>query len=175
MFKTPFATLTFYLNTKLKLPKSREKLAVNKEIDFSMSATSEWNPAILIKQSVRRVPIDADRDQTASTETAAQARSAEQNMFFSNFSRETGKVWSKLEIISDKLSILEQPKDEGKNANSDLINTLQQKNQERSQEICILKERLNEETNMLKKVTEKKGLLYNSFSRYVTNMYSIHN
>ena len=37
-----------------------------------------------------------------------------------------------------------------------LINTLQQKNQELSQEICILKELLNKETKMLKKVSEER-------------------
>ena len=37
-----------------------------------------------------------------------------------------------------------------------LINTLQQKNQELSQEICILKELLNKEAKMLKKVSEER-------------------
>jgi len=45
-----------------------------------------------------------------------------------------------------------------------LINTLQQKNQELNQEICILKELLNEEAKMLKKVSEERD-------SYITALY----
>ena len=66
---------------------------------------------------------DADRDQ-ATAQAKTQARPLDKKVLFSEFSKEIGKIWSTLKIINDRFSSLGQPRDEEKNANSQLINIL---------------------------------------------------
>ena len=71
------------------------------------------------------------------------------------FSREIEKIWSEITSIRNRFGFLEKPREDDVN-NAQLINTLRQKNQDLCQEICMLKERLLEETSKLKKISEER-------------------
>lgn len=72
-----------------------------------------------------------------------------------SFQEKSAKIWSEITSIRDRFDFLEKPKeDDAKNV--DLINTLQQRNQDLCQEICILKQRLFEETSNLSKISEER-------------------
>ena len=73
----------------------------------------------------------------------------------SEFSREIEKIWSEITSIHNRFGFLEKPREDDVN-NAQLINTLRQKNQDLCQEICMLKERLLEETSKLKKISEER-------------------
>ena len=73
---------------------------------------------------------------------------------FSEFSKEMQKIWCEVKFIREKYNLIVQPKNY--HANLQQIETLQQRNQELFEEISILKERLSNETNMLKKVFEER-------------------
>ena len=73
----------------------------------------------------------------------------------SEFSREIDKIWSEITSIRNRFGFLEKPREDYVN-NAQLINTLRQKNQDLCQEICMLKERLLEETSKLKKISEER-------------------
>ena len=64
------------------------------------------------------------------------------------------KIWCEVKFIREKYNLIVQPKND--HANLQQIETLQQRNQELLEEISILKERLSNETNMLKKVSEER-------------------
>ena len=73
---------------------------------------------------------------------------------FSEFSKEIEKIWCDVKFIRKKYDLIVQPKND--QANLQQIETLKQRNQELFQEISIMKERLSNETNMLKKVSEER-------------------
>ena len=63
---------------------------------------------------------NVDRDQTTSPETTAQTTSPNENVSVSEFTREIGKIWSKIKAIDDRFNLFEQPGDEDEDANLQL-------------------------------------------------------
>ena len=71
------------------------------------------------------------------------------------FVKELEKIWTEIKSINNRFSTINQLS-EGDTNNSDLINTLRQENQDLSQEIYMLKTRLQEERNLLNEITEER-------------------
>ena len=77
----------------------------------------------------------------------------------SNFAKEIDKIWSEIKSLGDKF-VKSDESDEGVvNIFSSWINNLQQKNHDLSEEICILKARLKEESDKVKKITDERDSL----------------
>ena len=73
------------------------------------------------------------------------------------FSEEIKNIWSKIKTIGKKLGELHQPKENEKERNGNQeIHTLQQKNQDIQNEICMLKHQLREQNNVLKNISEER-------------------
>lgn len=66
------------------------------------------------------------------------------------FLKELEKIWTEIKSLHNRFAKIYQPQRSDMN-NIQLINTLRQENHDLSQEICMLKGRLQEESNMLKK------------------------
>ena len=78
----------------------------------------------------------------------------------STFAQELDKIWSEIKFLNAKLS---GDSDTNLNNNQEdniqIINSLKQKNQDLNEEICILKTRLNQEIDAVKKLTEERDSL----------------
>ena len=73
----------------------------------------------------------------------------------SMFAKELDKIWTEINSLHNRFAKIDQPC-EGDVDNIQLLNTLQQENKDLSQEICMLKVRLQEDNNTLKKITEER-------------------
>ena len=73
----------------------------------------------------------------------------------SMFAKELDKIWTEINSLHNRFAKIDQ-RCEGDVNNIQLINTLQQENKDLSQEICMLKVRLQEDNNTLKKITEER-------------------
>lgn len=75
---------------------------------------------------------------------------------FSVFTEEIKNIWSKVKAIRKKLVEPHQLKENEKERNGNQeIHTLRQKNQDLQNEICMLKDQLREQNNMLKDISEE--------------------
>ena len=73
------------------------------------------------------------------------------------FTEEIKNIWSKIKTIRGKLVEPHQPKENEKKRNGiEEIHTLQQKNQDLQNEICMLKDQLREQNNVLKNISEER-------------------
>ena len=91
VLKTLSATLNFYFNTKtLQIQGKASGELRNRLLDVY---NVRMRSCHLDNTSSEEDVNDADRHQTASTETTAQARSPDENVLFSEFSKEIGKIW----------------------------------------------------------------------------------
>ena len=78
-------------------------------------------------------------------------------MPFSVFTEEIKNIWSEVKAIREKLVEPHQLKENEKERNGNQeIHTLQQKNQDLQNEICMLKDQLREQNNMLKNISEER-------------------
>ena len=76
---------------------------------------------------------------------------------FSVFTEEIKNIWSEVEAIREKLVEPHQLKENEKERNGNQeIQTLRQKNQDPQNEICMLKDQLREQNNMLKNISEER-------------------
>ena len=76
---------------------------------------------------------------------------------FSVFTEEIKNIWSEVKAIREKLVEPHQLKENEKERNGNQeIHTLQQKNQDLQNEICMLKDQLREQNNMLKNISEER-------------------
>ena len=73
------------------------------------------------------------------------------------FTEEIKNIWSEIKTIGGKLGELHQPKENEKERNDNQENhILQQKNQDLQNEICMLKDQLREQNNVLKNISEER-------------------
>ena len=73
------------------------------------------------------------------------------------FTEEIKNIWSEIKTIGKKLGELHQSKENEKERNGNQeIHTLQQKNQDLQNEICMLKNQLREQNNVLKNISEER-------------------
>ena len=78
-------------------------------------------------------------------------------MPFSVFSEEIKNIWSEIKAIREKFVEPHQLKENEKERNGNQeIHTLQQKNQDLQNEICMLKDQLREQNNVLKNISEER-------------------
>ena len=78
-------------------------------------------------------------------------------MPLSVFTEEIKNIWSEIKTIRGKLAEPHQPKENEKERNGNQeIYTLQQKNQDLQNEICMLKDQLKEQNNVLKNISEER-------------------
>ena len=76
---------------------------------------------------------------------------------FSVFTEEIKNIWSEVKAIREKLVELHQLKENEKERNGNQeIQTLRQKNQDLQNEICMLKDQLREQNNMIKNISEER-------------------
>ena len=76
---------------------------------------------------------------------------------FSVFTEEIKNIWSEVEAIREKLVEPHQLKENEKERNGNQeIQTLRQKNQDLQNEICMLKDQLREQNNMLKNISKER-------------------
>ena len=73
------------------------------------------------------------------------------------FTEEIKNIWSEIKTIHGKLVEPHQSKENEKERNDkSKIHTLQQKNQDLQNEICMLKDQLREQNNVLKNISEER-------------------
>ena len=76
---------------------------------------------------------------------------------FSFFTEEIKNIWSEIKAIREKFVEPHQLKENEKERNGNQeIHTLQQKNQDLQNEICMLKDQLREQNNVLKNISEER-------------------
>ena len=76
---------------------------------------------------------------------------------FSVFTEEIKNIWFEIKAIREKLVEPLQLKENEKERNGNQeIHALQQKNQDRQNEICMLKDQLREQNNVLKNISEER-------------------
>ena len=73
----------------------------------------------------------------------------------STFAKELDKIWAEINSLHNSFTMIDQS-NQGDVNNIQLINTLRQENKDLSEEICMLKVQLQEDNNMLKKITEER-------------------
>ena len=73
----------------------------------------------------------------------------------STFAKELDKIWTEINSLHNRFSTIDQSSQDDVN-NIQLIDTLQQENKDLSQVICMLKVQLQEDNNMIKKITEER-------------------
>ena len=69
--------------------------------------------------------------------------------------KRTRQIWTEIKSLHNRFAKIDEPS-EGDVNNIQLINTLRQENKDLSQEICMLKVRLQEDNNMLNKIIEER-------------------
>ena len=162
-------TLNFYVSTKTLQVQGRLKDKFIEDIKGGITASGTQGPAE--EEHVQVVNQDGDHQGEAEVDVitaeldnkelsshsscACEAPPSPTDFIsFSEFSKEMQKIWCEVKFIREKYNLIVQPKND--HANLQQIETLQQRNQELFEEISILKERLSNETNMLKKVSEER-------------------
>ena len=80
------------------------------------------------------------------------------------FAKELHKIWTEINSLHNRFAQIDQPN--AGDVNNIQLNTFHQENKDLSQEISILKVRLQEDNNTLKKITEERDSYRKALQNY---------